>query len=349
MLAEVGLAGARRQFGLSPRPVAASVGELLAGVERRERFRPVDARSPAHFERVWLDGEPRVVKYVHVDHDVAMRAAGDLGCLPLRVWAAGLMDAAPAAIDHAVLGVAAGYGRNGWGAALLMRDVSAELVPPGDVAIPERQHLQFLDHVAALSARLWGWRDDVGLLPYASRWQWFGPHTIEAERALGWPEPVSRLAAEGWERFAVRAPADVASGVDELRHDLTPLVGALAATPSTFLHGDWKLGNLGTAPGGRTVLIDWAYPGEGPVCHELGWYLALNRARLPSGHSKETTVAVFRDALERHGVDTASWWDRQLGLALLGTVVQFGWEKALGDGGELGWWCDRAREGLALP
>jgi len=25
--------------------------------------------------------------------------------------------------------------------------------------------------------------------------------------------------------------------------------------------------------------------------------------------------------------------------------VQFGWEKALGEDDELGWWCDRAREG----
>jgi hypothetical protein len=28
--------------------------------------------------------------------------------------------------------------------------------------------------------------------------------------------------------------------------------------------------------------------------------------------------------------------------------VQFGWEKALGDVGELHWWCDRAAEGAAL-
>jgi hypothetical protein len=27
-------------------------------------------------------------------------------------------------------------------------------------------------------------------------------------------------------------------------------------------------------------------------------------------------------------------------------LVQFGWEKALGDDDELGWWCDRAREGV---
>jgi hypothetical protein len=81
------------------------------------------------------------------------------------------------------------------------------------------------------------------------------------------------------------------------------------------------------------------------VCHELGWYLALNRARLPQ--SKEDTIAALRSALERHGVDTAPWWDAQLPLCLLGTLVQFGWEKALGDAGELHWWCDRATEGAA--
>ena len=91
------------------------------------------------------------------------------------------------------------------------------------------------------------------------------------------------------------------------------------------------------------MLIDWAYVGEGPACHELAWHLALDRVLLPV--SKEATAAAFRDALERHGIDTAPWWDLQLDLCLLGAVVQFGWEKALGDDAELGWWCHAARAG----
>jgi hypothetical protein len=83
----------------------------------------------------------------------------------------------------------------------------------------------------------------------------------------------------------------------------------------------------------------------GPILHELGWYLALNRARLPE--PKEETISAMRGALEARAVDTEGWWDTQLELCLLGTLVQFGWEKALGDGEELGWWCDRAREGVA--
>ena len=332
---------------LRPRPVATSLDELLAGAGERAEFRPADSRSTAPFERVLIDGEPHVVKHVHVDHDLAMRSYGDVGCRPLLVWQSGLMDVAPDVVDHAVVGAAGGLGRNGWGAAIRIRDVSADRVPLGSAPIPEAQHHAFLDHLATLSARMWGWRDDVGLLPYATRWELTSPGSLDAERALGWREPVARLAAGGWELFATRAPADVARGVDALRHDVSPLVRALAATPSTFLHGDWKMGNLGTAADGRTVLLDWTYPGEGPVCHDLAWYLALNRERLPVGHTKEATAAALRAALERHGVATTGWWDAQLDLCLLGLVVMLGWEKAHGDEAELGWWCERARAGLA--
>ncbi len=329
--------------------LAPSVDDLLAGAERREPFLNPDGRSSSAFERVWIDGEPHVVKYLHLDHDFTMRASGDLGCRPVRAWAAGLLDSAPHLVDHAIVGAASGYGRNGWGAALLMRDVSAELLPQGAGAIPAEQHAAFVDHLAGFCAATWGWSDDPatgpGLLPYAARWAWFGHAAIEGERALGWPERAPQLAAEGWCRFIERAPADVARLVEDLRGDPTPLADALRPTPSCFLHGDVKASNTGTAADGRTVLIDWAYVGEGPACHELAWHLALDRERLPV--SKEETAEAFRDALARHGVETGGWWDRQLGLCLLGAVVQFGWEKALGDGDELAWWCDAARAGAA--
>jgi hypothetical protein len=332
----------------TPRPVASSVDELLDGVTVRRPFNPDDARSSTHFEHVEINGDRFVLKHVHLDDDFTMRVSGDLGCRPLRVWEAGLVDAAPDAIDHAIVGAARGDGRNGWGAALLLRDVSDELTPVGDDPLPEAQHLTFLDHLAALSARLWGWEDDLGLLPHRYRWWFFSPPMVETERDLGWPERVPAIAADGWQRFAERAPRDVRDVVEDLSRDPAPLSAALLSTPQTFLHGDWKLGNLGTAHDGRTVLLDWAYPGEGPVCHELAWYLALNRSRLPIGHTKESAIEDFRAALERHGIETEPWWERQLGLCMLGALVQFGWEKALGDDSELAWWCDRARGGAHL-
>jgi hypothetical protein len=232
-----------------------------------------------------------------------------------------------------------------------MRDVSAELVPEGDDHLDPELHLRLLDHLAGLSAAMWGWRDDdldPALLPYRLRWSWFAPHNLAVERELGFPEAVPRIALEGWERFMDRASSAVVGSVFELLGEPAPLVDALRRTPSTLLHGDWKLSNLGTAADGRTVLLDWAYPGEGPVAHELCWYLALNRARLPATWTKETAVQEFEAALRRHGVDTAGWFDRQVRLCLLGALVQFGWEKALGDDDELAWWCDAAASGLDL-
>jgi hypothetical protein len=329
--------------------LAPSVGDLLAGVEDRRPFVNPDGRSGTAFEHVRIDGVVHVVKYVHLDDDFTMRVSGDLACRTVRAWQAGLLDCAPDLIDHAIVGAATGWGRNGWGAALLMRDVSADLLPLGNEMITAHQHADFLDHLAGFCAATWGWRDDPvtgpGLLPYAARWAWFGHYAIEGERALGWPERVPRLAEEGWRRFGEVAPAAVARLVEELRWDVTQLAEALRRTPSCFLHGDVKASNTGFTSDGRTVLIDWAYVGEGPACHELAWHLALDRSRLPG--SKEATAEAFRAGLERHGVDTGGWWDRQLSLCLLGAVVQFGWEKALGGGDELAWWCHAAREGAA--
>jgi len=331
------------------RKIAPSVDDLLRDVERREPFANPDGRSAATFERVWLHGERHIVKYLHPDGDFTMRVSGDVRCRTVRAWAAGLLDSAPDLVDHAIVGAALGHGRNGWGAALLMRDVSDELLPQGDLPIPPDDHAAFLDHVAGFCAATWGWRDDPpaapALLPYAARWSWFGRAALEGEAALGWPERAPELAHLGWQRFAERAPADVGEAVEALRDDPTPLADALRSTPSCFVHGDVKASNTGRAPDGRTVLIDWAYAGEGPACHELAWHLALDRSRLPA--PKEAVADGFRAALERHGVDTGEWWDRQLQLCLLGAVVQFGWEKALGDDDELGWWCEAARAGTA--
>jgi hypothetical protein len=333
------------QTPLVPRAVAGSLDELLTGCTRRTPLAGTDGKSGSRLERVIIGGQPFVLKQQHPDDDWTMRGFGDVLGRPMALWACGLLDAVPSSIDHAVVGAARGLGRNGWGLALLLRDVGDHLVTEGDAVLPTEQHAQFIDHLAELSARFW--EPAPGHLPellsVESRYSAFGPGWVAAEEALGFPDAVPRIAADGWARFPHRVPAPVRDGTQALRHDLDPLVIALRRTPQTFLHGDWKLGNLGSC-GDRTVLLDWSYPGIGPVLHELGWYLALNRARLPE--SKEATIDRLRAALEHHGVATDGWWEVQLDLCLLGALVQFGWEKALGDDGELGWWCDRARAGL---
>jgi hypothetical protein len=330
---------------LLPRAAAGSIEELLDGVTSREPLDASDSKSGSTLERVVIDGERLVLKHLHPDHDWTMRGFGDVGCRPVLVWTTGLLDAIPASIDHAVIGAAAGLGRNGWGGALLLRDVSASLVPAGDDAIPMALHRQLLDHLADLSTTFWDATDGLPeLLSLESRWSAFGPGWLASEGALGWPDEVPVIAARGWDQLAARAPADVLGAVESLRRDLDPLVRAVRSTPQTFLHGDWKLGNLGASADGRTILLDWTYPGVGPVAHELGWYLAINAARLPE--PKEAAIDALEGSLAARGIDTDGWWERQVDLCLLGTLVQFGWEKALGGDAELAWWCNRARAGL---
>ncbi len=107
------------------------------------------------------------------------------------------------------------------------------------------------------------------------------------------------------------APA-AAAIVGPLALDPGPLVTALAGTPQTFVHSNWKLDNLGTDDAGRTVVLDWEQPGRGAALSDLAWYLAINCRRLPE--TKEASIDAYRTALEACGVDTAPWWETQLAL-----------------------------------
>ena len=333
------------QLSSSPgtRRVAGSIAELLGTEVRGERLTGEDGKSGARLERVVVDGQRYVLKHLHHADDWGMRATGDLAGRPLTLWRHGWLDRLPACIDHAVVGAAWEERPDGRGAVLVMRDVGAWLVPEGDQQIPLDQHRSFVDHMAQLHVAFWGCRDTLGLLPLPDRLVFFGPRLAAAERARGGTDLVpTRLVPKGWARFAQRAPR-AAKIVLALLDDPTPLVAALQATPQTLVHGDWKAGNLGSHPDGRTILLDWALPGIAPPCADIAWYVCLNRARLPQ--SKEDALRAYREALERHGVDTEPWWARQRALSLLGLVLQFGWEKALGDDEELAWWQARALEG----
>lgn len=329
------------------RPVAASVAELLGPDAVREPFASTDGKSGVTMERVSIDGERFILKHLNLEDDWTMRATGDLTCRPITVWRTGLLDQVPGCLDHTVVGAAWDDQARRQGGALLMRDVGDALLPEGDHTIPLDQHLAFLDHMAQLHVAFWEARDTLDLFPLPVRLVFFGPRLGRTERARGGTDVVpTELVPAGWERFPERAPR-AAQVVLPLLDEPAPLVAALSATPQTLVHGDWKAGNLGHHPDGRTILIDWAVPGVAPPCIDAAWYACLNRSRLPQ--SKEATLLTYRESLERHGVDTAPWWDRQSALCLLSLLLMFGWEKSLGDGEEaaeeLAWWEDRALEG----
>lgn len=313
-----------------------SVGELLAGASAREPMTSVDAKSSATLERAVIDGERYVVKHIDPRRDWIARWTGDYGPRVVTVWHTGILDVLPACLDHAIVGV--GRDPRTRVTTLLMRDVAEHLVPTGSGPLPLTQHLRFLEHMAELHACFWGWEDAFGLTPMEVRYTLLTPAMSRVEDELGGAEGVPAAIPACWAALDKAAP-QAAAVARRLGEDPWPLVAALAETPATLVHGDWKAGNLGSAPDGRTILLDWGWPGFAPPCVDLAWYLAVNCDLLPQ--PKEEAIEAYRAALENRGVATAGWWDRQLELALLGAFVQLGWSKT-GDPVELGWWAERA-------
>ena len=340
----------------------ATLDELLAAASRRQRWVPDDTKSGARFERLEIDGQRYVLKYQDARDDWLMRASGDGGGRYARLWQRGILDDLPPVLDHAVVAadvtapadvavardvaaaadVAPAGGDRAVGR-ILLRDVSAQLLVPGAPFTPA-QHQRFLDHMAALHAAFWGWRDEVGLTPLDRRYLIFSPQVAHAEEAIGSLAMVPRYMSAGWASLRRESKA-LTSVVFPLLADQKPLLSALGTVPHTLVHGDWKAANLGSHDDGRTVLLDFGEaPGEASPLADLSWYLALNTALLPE--SKDAAIERYRSALEGHGVDTSSWWERALGLEMVGAMMQFGWEKGLGGAGpELDWWTAAAVAG----
>ncbi|MGY2873714.1 hypothetical protein ACVW00_000904 [Marmoricola sp. URHA0025 HA25] len=320
-------------------PVLGSVGELLAGAEGRTLL-DTNGKSGARLEAVTIGGERHVVKHLD-DGDWSTRASGFPGGAVVELWRRGILDRLPDCFNQPIVAVSGGEAP-----ALLMRDVSAWLVPDVDAAVPAEQQDRFLVHMATLHAAFWETTEPIDLVDAEHRYLELSPAMAEEEARRGSDHPIPKLVARGWPLLAEVAPK-AAAIVTPLAHDPGPLVRALATTPQTLVHGNWKFDNLGTDDRGRTVLIDWELPGRAAPLSDLAWYLAINCRRLPT--SKEAVIEAYRAALERQGVDTEPWWDRQLALALVGALVQFGWEKAFGGyDEELAWWEARVVAGEAM-
>jgi hypothetical protein len=308
---------------------------MLADATEREPMKTADSLSSAAFERVVIGGERFVVKHLSTSTDWIMRASGDVACRPLWMWRTGVLDAMPECIDPLVVDVA--HDSTTGVTTLLMPDAGELFVPEGAGQLPLAQHRRFLDHMATMHATFWDWDGPADLTPMANRYMTLAPMTGQVEAELGNLDGVPGVLSGAWRQLAAASP-EIAELALALATDPAPLVDALAQTPTTLVHGDWKAGNLGSWPDGRTILVDWQWPGAAPGCVDLGWYLAVNCDRLPE--SKEATIAAYRDALRSQGVSVDGWFDRQLDLALVGAFVQLGWSKT-SDPAELGWWVDR--------
>ena len=315
---------------------------LLADVVSREPLAAADGLSGSMLERVVLaSGQALVVKHVRAGGDWIMRASHDQG-RAAELWSSGVLARVPAAVDHTVLGVE----QDGGGWAVIMRDVSAALVPD-HLRLTRDDSRRVLAAAAALHAEFW---DDppLELCSMADRYQFLSPATTRRE--AGGSDEVPKLIGRGWERFGEVVPAEVAEPVLAILERPEPFAAALSRFPRTLIHGDLKLGNLGFLED-RVVLLDWGtQTGWAPPAVETAWYLAINASRIDA--SREQVLDDFRAAEgERHDEDA-------LRLALLGGLVQLGWDKALHATGhpdpairareaaDLAWWTARAGDAL---
>lgn len=345
---------------LDPEHLGRLEGRSLERIERRP-LANVDGLSEAPLERIatFGPGGPRSLvlkRFAHMN-DWVMRATGDTHGRAFQIWASGLLDMLPACIDHAMVACA----QDGAGWALLMRDVGCALVPPGDAPISAGEQEHFLAHMAAMHAAFWEQRQwdhpGLGLCSLRQRYGALTPATMRREHLTS--SGVPRMVIAGWDLLEEAVAPRIAAVVRTLVDEPGPLCAALSTYPHTIVHGDLKLGNLGLSAGGparQTVLLDWALVGLAPAAVDLGWYLAVNSARLPV--SREATISTYerclRDALG--GRFERSWWEPQLDLALLGAFIQLGWAKILGalQGGpgvrereraEVRWWSERVLRG----
>ncbi|GIF71043.1 hypothetical protein [Asanoa siamensis] len=321
---------------MTGRTVHGSTTEMIQAVaagrpvRRDEPLDPPGDPDPAP-ETLLIGDERFRIERLGRPLDWVMRALGDGadGRAPWTVllWQGGLLDRLPRTVDHTIAGVS--WDPTTQIADLLVLDEPRSSVP-WDIDL--ETHHRLLDHMAAMHARFWHFTDPVGLGPPGARYTALAPSTGIREAGSGADGLVV-----GWAALAADQPAAHEAAL-ALAVDPAPLLAAFDGLPTTLVNGDWRVGNLRPLADGRTALLGWGWAGAAGSAVDLAGYLALNAGKLPE--SKNATIDAFRAALERHKIDTAGWWDRQLELALLGAFVQFGWSKTT-DPTELAWWIDR--------
>jgi hypothetical protein len=304
----------------------------LAGIQR-EVMTSVDSATGATLERLVLPGTLEgavryVVKRLQPRGDWIGRATNDERMREYRLATDGIYPALPSGISTANAGAVELPN----GAALIMYDVAPALVPPGDAPISEEQLTRSLEALARLHSTFYSFparlMAGLGLCTPASWLTVLAPATAEREAATTPRDPVTPHILPGWDAFARLAP-DAWAVVGPLLADPMPLVRGLRACPDTLVHGDAKLGNLGFT-GEQVILLDWSLTLRAPGAIDLGWYLAVNSARLPV--PREAAIETYRAARVEAGrlPSSGEQWERELALSLLAGTVRLGWAKALG-------------------
>ena len=192
--------------------------------------------------------------------------------------------------------------------------------------------------------------DIADLCPPEARFRMAAPATQRADTGPN-PHPRRDEILAGWDTFAELVPAEVVDAVFAVHAHPESLTSPLiAAAPSTLLHGDAKLENLGLA-GGRLVAIDWGdLTGIGPAEIEVTYFAVHGGWRID--WMPDDVFAAYNLYASRPLEPSA------LDLACIGSLAQVGFRMAIRcratDEGTcvrasalLDWWVTRVRDALS--
>jgi hypothetical protein len=325
---------------------------------------PTDGWSGARFSMIERGPDRFVIKRTSPATDWIAAATDDRFIREAWLAATWLGHVA----DRAYLGA----GFDGEGAAILLPDLSVELIawdrPEHEPALPTEDLERVLGALANLHAVPW-----PGLLEATDQFPWtpLPQRLVLTSRpmcarhvASGIPAGIAsaeRLLA-GWDAFDRHAPRLARDLIVDLSTDPSSLVRALSRLPAVGLHGDLKLANVALGPGDLVRFIDWSMTIVAPVAVELGWFLVSNSGSLPE--APEHVLNRYRTAHERPNEHEAisdsgpphllGDWDLQVDLAMIVGLLLRGFRKGLdAEAGvtlasgisaqdDLAWWCERA-------
>lgn len=304
----------------------------LAGVREEQLIHPgYSGASLTKLQR--SDGRRLVLKRMSIERDWIMRATDDTCCREVAFAASGIE------LGDGIASPTIDVASDGDGYALLMHDISDELLPPHGIS--ERQLELVLARIAALHRLSVPSSAGVPWCDLRRRLLLLSPEVARIAAAYG--AGVAPALTRGWALFEQLAPQPIVVLIQNLWADPAPLLLALAPLPTALLHGDLKLDNIGLTSSGGLWLIDWSMPMLAPPAVDLGWFLAINSRRLPPGVNLDDVM----DQYARAAGISADLRARHDAAAVLCGLVLRGWRKALdadeGEPQELAWWCEHAQ------
>jgi len=310
---------------------------LLASAVERHTLSDHDGRSGAGIERIRLaDGTRLVLKRSAPASDLTLQLTGNVD-RERALWEHGTLDRLPPTVSHAIIDI---WDEDGT-TCTLMRDVG-EYVPGWTRVLDHHECSRIVDAMTALHATF---VDDVpdALCPLSTRLSLLSPRSVVSHRDAG--NPLVGAVLDGWQRFAEIVDADLTAAVFAVHDDPTALAAAMSDGPITLLHADLWLVNLALTPD-AVVLLDWAIATAGPPAFDLTVFLTGAAAHVVP--SREDLIAEF---MERRTLCS----ERSMRLALLASLVDLGWNKALDatshddasirarERADLDWWCNQAQ------